>query len=64
MNKIKIIVKPWPQTPVGLFLIQSPKENIINFAFCTIITRKRWCPRTGKGQRLMGILAVTGYGSV
>ena len=27
-------------------------------------TRKGWCPRTGKGQRLMGILAVTGYGSV
>ena len=29
-----------------------------------LITRKGWCPRTGKGQRLMGILAVTGYGSV
>ena len=27
-------------------------------------TRKGWCPRTGKGQRLMGILAVTEYGSV
>ena len=26
-------------------------------------TRKGWCPRTGKGQRLMGILAVTGFGS-
>ena len=29
-----------------------------------IITRKGWGPRTGKGQQLMGILAVTGYGSV
>ena len=27
-------------------------------------TRKGWCPRTERGQRLMGILAVTGYGSV
>ena len=23
-----------------------------------------WCPRTEKGQRLSGILAVTGYGSI
>ena len=29
-----------------------------------INTRKGWCPRTGRGQRLMGIKAVTGYGSV
>ena len=27
-------------------------------------TRKGWCPRTWKGQWLMGILAVTGSGSV
>ena len=27
-------------------------------------TRKGWFPRTGEGQRLMGILAVTEYGSV
>ena len=41
-------------------MLNSERKKSVVCLMTKVITRKGWCPRTGKGQRLMGKEAVNG----